>query len=124
MSPDDGSVPVWAANLQATVARIEARTDAIPAIQKKVEELGATMVPMNEHLSLMERVNTLWDTVNANNPTFQALVPEHRILMSEREQIRGAVTFLRIWAGLTSAALVIVTLLAALHTIGFTVTTK
>jgi len=68
MPPDpqpEAMVPVWALNLTASVAEIKAKTDALPNIEKELEGLRATMVPMSEHQRLLMRVDTLWDAYNA-----------------------------------------------------------
>jgi hypothetical protein len=57
-------IPAWALSLTATMGEIKAKTDAIPQIQREIEGLRATMVPISEHELLTRRVDTLWDAHN------------------------------------------------------------
>jgi hypothetical protein len=131
MPPDEGTIPLWAANLQASVARIEGQVAQIPDMAKELKEVRASTVPMQEHVKLLNDVEILkerdlgarsdWDEIKA-----RVLEPKGQLqtMWDERTQFRGALTFLRITVAVMGSLLTILIILQIAHSAGLSITLK
>lgn len=125
MAPDGGDIPQWAANLQASVAKIEARTDAIPDIVQELKELRANTVPMQEHVKLMNDVDILkdrdlgarsdWEDIKSRVLADKGMLPT---LWEERVQLRGAITTLRVLFVILGLVVTVLTIATLFHGLG------
>jgi len=130
--PDsEATIPQWAANLQASVAKIEGQVGAIPDIVKELKELRANTVPMQEHVKLLQDVDLLkerdlgarsdWDDIK-----LKVLEPKGQLqtMWDERTQLRGSVALLRVMVSVIGTVLALLTIWSIVHTAGITVTVK
>lgn len=85
----------------------------------ELDALRAMMVPMNEHLSLMQRVDALYARDLQGREDWDRIVPQVRTLWEERTQRQGAGVAYRIAAGAVGLIVIILTGLNLLHTLGF-----
>jgi len=121
VSPEEQSVPQWAADLRVSVAEIRGRVEQIPEINTKLEELRANTVPMTEHLKVMADVEELKRRDLGERSDWEEMKGRVPLLWEERAEMRGSIRTLR-WAvaGLTLLSTVVGGLVA-LHDLGLQV---
>lgn len=133
MPPESGQeqfIPQWAAQLGVAVAKIEARTDEIPDIIKELKELKANTVPMQEHVKLMNDVDTLkerdlsarsdWEDVKGRVISEKGMLAT---LWDERAQMRGAIRVIQLWVAIVSFVVLLLGLFVAAHNAGIHIST-
>ena len=91
MPSEPESVPTWALGVIERLAGIQARVDALPAIERDLDQLRKDSVPLSEHHSLMIRVDRLWDISNSELPTFVEMKAEVKALVKAQQQLEGTV---------------------------------
>ena len=112
------------------MAKIEARTDEIPAIIQELKDLRANTVPMQEHVKLLNDVDVLkerdlsarsdWEDVRQRVLSDKGMLP---VIWDERAQMRGAIRFIQVWVGIVSFLLLLLSILVAAHNAGLHVST-
>lgn len=115
----EATVPQWAAQLAVSVARIETRTDQIPKLVEDFERLRQNTVPLSEHAQLMQRVEELWNRDLQGREAWNQMIPRVATLWQERDQEQGARTAHRVWLGVLSVIVGVLTVFTLLRDLGF-----
>src|SRR5215468_8617408 len=104
MPPDDKSsdlpatpsIPFWALPLVQQVAEIRALTASIPKIEREMDELQKSVVPISEHKRLMERQDTLWDLSQTVMPEWRQRKTQVDEMWADRQRQQGSIRMLKL----------------------------
>lgn len=118
LGPDEASIPLWAAGIQVSIAKIEGVTSQIPALGRAIEELRANTVPMKEHLELMTRVDELWNRDLSARSEWDEVCERVPVLWEDRVKRAGTQRAHRWWLGALSVAVAVLTALTLFHSLG------
>lgn len=122
MAPgDEQVVPQWAADLRVSVAKIEGRTEQIPDLVRRMEELRANTVPLNEHTQLMERVDQLWSRDLGARSDWEEVTQRVPMLWEERGQRQAIHRTYRLWLSGLSILVTALTAFVLLRDLGFSI---
>lgn len=114
--------PGWAIGLFERVAEIKVKVDVIPELQRKVEELQRTTVPMREHEDLLRRQETLWNTYQQVMPEWDQRKPQIDQMWEERAELRGGIKAIRVGMAILVVVQIALTIWLALRTSGARIT--
>lgn len=118
-------VPQWAAQLGVAVAKIEARTDEIPQIIQELKDLKANSVSMQEHVKLLNDVETLKERDLGERSDWEDI--KHRVLddkgmlatiWDERAQFRGSLLVLKVLVAILGVGVAVLTMLTLFRGLG------
>jgi hypothetical protein len=128
--PGDGeaTIPQWAANLQASVARIEGQVGQIPDIIKELKEVSAKAVTRDDHIRLLAEVEILKERDLGQRSDWEdmktkVLDPKGQLqtMWEERSQIKGSIATWRFLAVASGLVFGVITLFATLHSLGVSI---
>lgn len=111
-------VPTWAVNLVQQVAEIRVKVESVPRIERELDELRKSMIPVKEHEEMVRRVDDLWDTRSNLVPQWQESKPKLDAMWDERAQIRGILKAQRWVMAVMSLAVAILTVWLTLRSTG------
>lgn len=125
---EDGSIPIWAANISTSVGEIRGLVSQIPDMVKELKDLRANTVPMQEHIKLMNDVDKLkerdlgarsdWEDVCARVLREDGMLAT---IWNERAKLQGSIMLLRLFVIGLTLALTFLTILSLLHNAGVSV---
>ena len=123
MPSDEATIPQWAANLQASVARIEGQVAQIPDVVKELKEVRANTVPMQEHLKLMNDVDMLKNQNLGEQSDWEEMKVRMPVLWERHIQTQGALRFIRAWVAAITFAVLLLGFLITVHNAGIHIST-
>jgi hypothetical protein len=123
-SDAEASVPVWVVNLTAEMTAIRTRVEVLPKMVTDLENLRANSVPVAEHLKLLADVDVLKERDLGARSDWEEMRVQVPMLWEERIKQQGARRTYRVWLGVLSVVVTVLTAFTLLHGLGIQVTYK